>query len=722
MSKQLLPICVVLVLASSQAATAQAPDSSRIKGLKTVTITAQKPLIRQETDRLIYDLQADPDSKGSNLLEIMRKVPYLSLDAAGNILLKGNSSYRILINGKPSGMLEKDPSQLLRTIPASTIQQIEVITTPPARYDGEGLTGIINIITIKRKTNGYNGTLNLSERLPANGPGSGASFALKSGKLGISAFGGASKSGLPHARNDMQRGSAGRLPAYLEQAGDNRTNRKSAYFGTEISFETDSLHLLTAQFNVNGNNSDGSGFLFSDLNNNQTILQRYYLNSTNEGKGNGLDAGINYQISSKKNKNNLLTFSYRYATNGRKQQYQQLFTETINYPVPGYRQTNNENFREHAVQADYVRTFRKLSMEAGMKGIWRNNSSNFGYEYYQPSTGKFEPDTSSNSFNGNQDVFSVYNTYTFSAKKWDIKGGIRVEQTFMNATFQSDSIHLNNQFFNIIPSLTINRKLNNTSALNLGISRRLKRPNIYRLNPFTDRSNPSGESSGNPRLRPISMTNFQLSYSLSGKVSVNTSISYAFVNNMFMEITDFDTARYITRTTIENNVKGGAVDFDYSMNYPIVPWLSLNINSHATYISVKGGTNETTYVKLNRWIYSLNTSTSFRLNKGWRLSAALHVASRNQISIQAYSNGLISSSFGFNKELIKDKLSCAASINNPFTQYRYNRTTLTGILFTQNTSTQEYFRTINMSVNYNVGKLRQGIKKNKRGIKNDDGN
>lgn len=722
MKKQLLPIYAVLLFSGSLTTMAQAPDSSRIKGLKTVTVTGQKPLIRQETDRLIYDLQADPDSKGSNVLEIMRKVPYLSLDAAGNILLKGNSSYRIMINGKPSGLLEKDPSQLLRTIPASTIQQIEVITTPPARYDGEGLTGIINIITIKRKADGYNGTINLSERFPANGPGSGASFALKSGKLGISAFGGASKSDQPHARSNMQRTSLGKSPSYLEQDGDKRSSRKSAYLGTEISFEVDSLHLLTAQFNISGNNSNGNGSLLSDLSISNTTFQQYYLNSTDKGKGNGMDAGINYQIGSRKNKNNLLTFSYRYMTNGREQQYQQTFTDTVNYFIPGYRQNNNETFREHTVQADYVHSFRKFSMEAGVKGVWRNNRSDFQYEYYQPSSGKFEPDPSSSSFNGNQDVFSIYNAYTISTNKWDVKGGVRIEQTFMNAVFHSDSARQDRQFFNIIPSLIINRKLNTNSALNLGITQRLKRPNIYRLNPFTDRSNPSSESSGNPRLEPITITNFQLSYSWSGKISINSSVSYAFVNNMFMEITSFDTARYITLTTIENNVKGGVIDIDNSINYPIVRWLNLNINSHATYISLKGGASEAASVRLNRWMYSVNTSTSFRLNKGWRLNAAMSIISRSQASLQTYTNALISTSFGFNKDLIKDKLSCAATINNPFTQYRYNRTTLTGTLFAQNTDTQEYFRTVNMSLNYNFGKLRQGIKKNKRGIKNDDGN
>jgi outer membrane receptor protein involved in Fe transport len=512
------------------------------------------------------------------------------------------------------------------------------------------------------------------------------------------------------------------LPALLEQEGDKRTASESAYLGTEISFEADSLHLLTVQFNINGNSSDGKGSLLSDLDNSNVTREHYYLNSTEESTRNGMDAGINYQISSRKNKNNLLTFSYRYMTNGRDHTNLQAFGDTVNYHVPGYRQTNNESFREHTAQIDYVRVFRKFSMEAGVKGIWRNNSSDFQYAYYQPSSGQFEPDTASNSFNGNQDVFSIYNAYTCSAGKWDIKGGVRIEQTFMNARFQSDSVRLHQQFFNVIPSLIINRKLNNNSSLNLGISQRLKRPNIYRLNPFTDQSNPAGESSGNPGLRPINITNFQLGYSWSGKVSINTSISYAFFNNMFMDITSFDTARYITRTTIKNNVRGGGLGFDYSLNYPVVRWLNLNINGNANYISLREGANETAPATLNRWMYYVNVATSFRLPKGWRLNAALNIVSRSQVSLQAYTNAVTGTSFGFNKDLIKDKLSCAATVYNPFTQYRYSLTTLNGSLFAQETRTQEYFRTVNMSVNYNFGKLRQGIKKNKRGIKNDDGN
>ena len=707
-------VCSMALLAAHLTTYAQTADTMRSRGLKTVTVTGQKPLIRQEVDRLIYDLQADPDSKGSNLLEIMRKVPFLSVDASGNLLLKGNSSYKVLVNGKESGMFERDPSMILRTIPASTIQHIEVITTPPSKYDGEGLTGIINIVTIKRKADGYNGTVNISERFPANGPGMGASFAMKEGKLGISAYGGAGYSYLPHARNNMERSSYAKIPVTLLQEGDRHNHRNSGYFGTELSFTIDTLHLLTAQFNCNSNGGEGEEQLLSRMISGDHISQQYFMHSNNDNHGNGMDAGINYQITSARHKNNLITFSYRYATNGREQAYQQQFTNAINYDIPGYMQNNDERFREHTLQADYVRSFKNFSMEAGAKGIWRSNYSDYLNAYAAA-------DPITNGFDGQQRVFSVYNAYTFSSRRWDIKAGLRAEQTFMEASWQEDSARLHKQFFNLIPSVVINRKFSNNSSLNLGLSRRLKRPNIYKLNPFKDRSNPSQESSGNPALRPILTTNIQLGYSWSGKLSFNAAVSYAFVRNMFMEITSYDTARDITTTTIENNVRGGGLGFDYNINYPVTKWMNLSINGNAVYLSLDGASNASP-IELHRWIYSVNGNASVRLNKGWKINAALNVAGRNQVSLQATTNAVTTTSLGCSKDLIKDKLTCSATISNAFQAYRQNRTTLTDELFTQYNNTQEYFRTVNMSINYNFGRLKQAIQKNRRGIRNDDGN
>ncbi|ACU60108.1 outer membrane beta-barrel protein [Chitinophaga pinensis] len=706
--------CSIPLLHVSLTSQAQTADTLRSRGLKTVTVTGQKPLIRQEVDRLIYDLQADPDSKGSNLLEIMRKVPFLSVDASGNLLLKGNSSYKVLINGKESGMFERDPAMVLRTIPASTIQHIEVITTPPSKYDGEGLTGIINIVTIRRKADGYNGTINISERFPANGPGAGGSFAMKEGNLGISVYGGAGYDRRPHARNDMQRTAYAKVPITLLQEGDRHNHRSNGYFGTELSYAVDTLHLLTAQFNFNAYGGAGEDQLLSRMISGGNVNQQYAMHSSNNNHGNGMDAGINYQITSPEHKNNLITFSYRYATNGRKQAYEQQFTATINYDISGYLQDNDEQFREHTLQADYVRTFRYFSMEAGVKGIWRSNYSDYLNAY-------LSADPVSNGFDGQQRVFSVYNAYTFSSKHWDLKAGLRAEQTFMEASWQSDSVRLHKQFLNLIPSVVINRKLGNNSSLNLGISRRLKRPNIYKLNPFKDRSNPSQESSGNPALRPTLTTNVQLGYSWSGNLSFNAAVSYAFLNNMFMEITSYDTARNITTTSIENNVRGSGLGFDYTINYPVTKWLNLGINGNAVYLSLDGASNAAP-IALHRWNYAINGNASVRLNKGWKLNTSLNITGRNQASLQATNNAVTAITIGGSKDLIKDKLTCSAGISNPFQAYRQNRTALSDKLFTQYNNTQEYFRTVNVSINYNFGRLKQAIQKNRRGIRNDDGN
>jgi hypothetical protein len=126
--------------------------SAATKELQTVSVTASKQIIKQEIDRLAYDVQADPDSKALTVMEMLRKVPMVTVDGDDNIQLQGSSSYRIFINGKPSALMINNPKDVLRSMPANTVQKIEIITTPPAKYDSEGLAGIINIITTKKTT------------------------------------------------------------------------------------------------------------------------------------------------------------------------------------------------------------------------------------------------------------------------------------------------------------------------------------------------------------------------------------------------------------------------------------------------------------------------------------------------------------------------------------------------------------------------------------------
>jgi len=689
-------------------------------GLKEVVIVARKPIIKQEVDRISYDLQADPESKANSLLEMIRKVPYLSLDANGNILLKGNGSFKILLNGKPSGIIERNPSEVMRSIPASTIQRIEVITTPPAKYDAEGLTGIINIVTIKRTANGYNGSVNLNERFPVGGPGIGTSFSVKQKKFGISGYGGASLYNTPDTKNSISRTTYGTSTTDLEQNGSWHSDSRNGYLGTDISYEIDSLNLVTTQFNIYGNRSTGSGNQGTLLSDPGGLLQSYDLENDNRNSGHGMDAALNYQLGFRNNKNRFLTFSYRYFGFINKRNTGIALFNKTNFTEPDYRQASKENIAERTFQVDYVTQVRNLQIEAGLKGILRNNKSDFEHFHFNEATNVFEQDSSlTNNFRNTQNVFGAYNSYQYNSEKWDIKGGIRMEQTVIDADFISTSSKVNQNYFHVIPSIAINRKFKDHSTLNLGFSPRIKRPGINRLNPFVDRSNPNFESTGNPSLHPIVIYNMQLSYGLSKKTSVNVGVDYSFANNIDNQVYIFDPATGITRITYENVDKGSRLAFNYNISYPITKEWNIMSNGNIAYFWNTGLINGK-LVENNIFTQYVSVSTGYRLGNAWQFNANLNIISRNPSTLQGVSNALISSAFSVTKDLIKDKFSFSAAANNPFTKYRHNRTEIFGPGFTEVNDTREYYRGFNFSLNYRFGKLRENIKKNIISIRNDD--
>src|SRR5579863_6036287 len=216
-----------------------------VKSLKEVAVVSQRPLIQQKPGKLIYDMQADPESKAKSLLDMLHKIPFITVDAQDNVSLKGNTNFKVFINGRPSAMMDNNLTAVLRTMPASSVQRIEVITNPPAKYDAEGVGGIINIITVKNVDNGYRGNINTSERFPNGGPNAGGGFTMKDGKFGINVYAGAG------IYNDLQTNfsntqqSTGSDLTLLMQDGYKHNNSRNGYMGTELSYEVDSLHLLS---------------------------------------------------------------------------------------------------------------------------------------------------------------------------------------------------------------------------------------------------------------------------------------------------------------------------------------------------------------------------------------------------------------------------------------------------------------------------------------------
>jgi len=688
--------------------------------LKEVSITSIKPIIKQKADRIIYDLQADPESKTNSVLGMLHKIPYLSLDGNENILLKGNSSFKVLINGKPSASVENNLNTVLKSMPASTIERIEVITTPPSKYDGEGLAGIINIITFKKINDGYSGSLNTNGNFPVGGPGAGGSFTAKSGKFVISAFGGANMADNPQISNTNNRVSTGTNSTSLIQNGSNKSNNKNAYFGTEMSFEVDSINLISAQLNMNGSRSNGHRLQNSGLSRNTGIIESYNLLDDNKGTSYGLDAAINYQLGFKSVKNRFLTFSYQFSDNRNNHNDNIAITQPVNFNTPDYTQTDRQKFNEHTLQLDFATPVKKVNIEAGIKAIMRNSNSDFGYNTFDNITGQFGADPAlSNQYTNKQSVFSAYNSYQINLNSWNIQAGIRLEGTVIRANFISDNTLADQNYVNLLPSIALGKNFSDHSSMNFGFSERIRRPSINRLNPYIDRSNPSFESTGNPNLRPVLINDIQIGYSRNAKFSLNIGLDYSFMNKLDLQVVSFDPSTQITRTSYANTGKSSSAGSSISMSYPFTKVYNVSLNGNVIYLWLRGDANGQ-IVNNNRLMYYFSLSNGFNFNKGWAVNADLNMISRNPTGLQGYSNGFVATALSINKELIKNKLGFAAQIKNPFTKFRNNIAHTFGPDFNQLYTSTDYFRSFGISLNYKFGGLHDGVSKSRKTIRNND--
>lgn len=691
-----------------------------LNDLKEVKITASRPIIQQKADRIIYDLQADPESNANSVLGMMHKIPYITLDARDNVQLKGNSSFKVLINGKPSASVESNLNAILKSMPASTIEKIEVITIPPSKYDGEGLAGIINIITVKKISDGYAGTLNANESFPVGGPGVGGSFTAKTGKFGISAYGGARIVNNPQTSFINSRETFNAAPISLLQQGYRGSNNKTAYFGTEMSYAVDSLHLFSAQLNGFDYHSNDHMMLSSNLSAKTGIQQAYDLLNNNKGTSLGMDAAINYQLGFRAIKNRLLTFSYQFSDNRNNRDGSVAISNPLNFTTPDYLQNDEQNFNEHTLQVDFVTPVKQVNIEAGIKGILRTNNSDFGYKSFDYASGLFEQNlTLSNQYANKQNVFSAYNSYQVNLKNWNINVGVRVEETVIMADFISNNTTADQKYFNVLPSIAIGKTFSDQSSLNFGFSERIRRPGIDRLNPYVDRSNPNFETTGNPNLRPVLLNDIQAGYSSNKKLSVNLGLDYSFMNNLDLRVSNFDPITQITINTYSNAGKAQSLGSNLSLSYQVNKAYSVSLNGNVMYLWLQG-MSDGVIVHNDRMMYSVALSNSFRFNKGWVVNADLNIVSRNPTGLQGNSNGFVGTAISVNKKLIKNKLGFAVQVNNLFTGYRNKVTRTFGPDFNQLYISRDYYRTFAFSLNYKFGSLNDGINKSRTSIKNND--
>lgn len=676
--------------------------------IKEVVINAKKPLIKTKIDGLIYNIQSDPESKSKNLLEMIKKLPYLSLDINENILFKGNTNFKILINGKETQLLTNNPKDFLKNIPASTIQNIEIITNPSSKYDAEGASGIINIITTKKMKDGYNASVNLGTRFPKQEQNAGFSLNIQQKKLGISAYGGGFFKRSPETDYKNFQQTATNV---LEQNGRTSGNGNGGYFNVNASYEIDSLKLLNVQLGSNFANNKSKDFIDSYFFQ-QNILNENN-NSTNNSasNGKGFEASANYQIGFKNDKSQFLTLSYSFNNYDYKIASITDFQDKITDASSRIAQNNDNQNSENTFQLDFVKNIKKISLETGLKAILRTNNSQY--------TSIPENLMNSDEFFNNQNIYGAYFSTKFNLYGWDFQTGLRLESTDTKVNFTSTDTKIVQNYFNLIPNISVGKNWKEYHGISFGFSQRIKRPGIIRLNPFVNQSNPYFEIAGNPYLKSVVNNDLMANYSYNHKINLNFGLGYSFSNKIDLKVSTYDPATNITKTTFENSSKVSRLGLDFNINYPVTKKLTLSVNGNVANFYINGKVNEV-FVEKNIFTYYMYLSTNYQFKNNWNINSSLDINSKMPAGLQSTTNAFTGSSFSFSKIILDNQLSFSAYINNPFSKFRKAVTETIGTDFYQSNYVSDFYRSFGLNITYKFGKLKDEIKSTKRKIQNND--
>ena len=519
-----------------------------------VEIVAQKPLVKADIDKIEYNVQDDPDAQSNSVLEMLRKVPLVTVDGEDNIQVNGSSSFKVYVNGKPNNMMSNNPTEVLKSMPANSIKHIEVITNPGPKYDAEGVGGILNIVTVGSGLEGYTATF--SANVSNRGAGGGAFGTIKSGKLTVSARYNYNyndqprnySSGSQHVTSEAVTENS----SNLDYDGSNKGHGSFQSGSMEASYEIDTLRLVTMSFGLwgGGNKSNGSTDYIATFPENINAAPIYSYSAFNRSKSSwySIDGGVDYQRLFKV-KDRMLTFSYKINT---RPQTSDSYTE---YEIDkGYnpdwadylkrlRNLHNDgeqNTTEHTFQADYTTPIGKLhTLEAGAKYILRNNSSEDD-RFDADDTGKYEYNKEQSShYKHLNDIIAAYLGYGLKVKRLSGRLGVRYEHTIQDVKYLvGRGEDFTKNFDDVVPSASIGYKLTDMSNLRLGYNMRIYRPGIWYLNPYLNDTDPSYISQGNSELDSEKSHAFNLSYSnFTQKFNINLSARYSFTNNSIENVT-----------------------------------------------------------------------------------------------------------------------------------------------------------------------------------------
>ena len=690
--------------------------------LKAGTVTAMRTLVKMEVDKMTYNVEDDVDSKTSTVLDMLRKVPMVSVDGQDKISVNGSSSFLVYVDGKPNQMLSQNASTIFKMMPANSVKNIEVITNPGVKYDAEGVGGVLNITTNKEVTGGSSmsegvyGTV--TGMASTRGGGVGAAVSMQKGKFAMSLNGNVMYNAINNTGVEMERVQEGGMTMKTSTT----TNMKMpiGLLNGSASYEIDSLNLVSATVGVMHTGIHNTSGLTNTLIAYPGASTISY-NGTTSGVNtiNNISASADYQHLWADVPGRSFVLSYQFnAAPSVNNSLNTFDTASIaGFDLTDRKSDGLTGSTDHTVQADFTTPLGSLhTLSTGAKYLSRHNSSDQTDYLWDGSAYVVNP-LSSLRYDFYNRIAAAYTELEGKYGAFGLKAGVRYEHTWQSYSASNlEPFHVN--YGNLVPSASLQWSPSMTQNIGISYNMRISRPGISYLNPYVNTSDPTALSYGNPDLDTERGHNISLVYNFySPVVMINATLRHSFTGNGIESYSFYD------EDNLLNTTYGNIVS---SRNTGLNGFVMINPGSK-TRIMLNGGVG---YADLRSaqlgqqnsgWNYNILVGVQQTLPWDLRLSANVITMGRT-ISLQGWSTGMSLGTLGLTKSFLDDRLSLSLSGIVPLAKdFKMNMNSHTrGTGFTTDMSTTIPMGAVTFQISWSFGKQgNYSAKKARRSIEND---
>ena len=558
--------------------------------LEEVRVVGQMDVLKSGIDKKVYNVAEDISVRGGTANDILNRLPSVEVDQDGHVMLRGEGTVTILIDGRPSSLSGGNGKTLLDALPAGSIERIEIVTNPSAKYDPDGTSGIINIVLKKNKLKGFNGAIstNLGSGDLTGGNVAEGNASLSYRNSWFNLYGTYNARYLDGYRNNT---------SYIKQTFSDGSQNIVDQYRTGTDLNAGHTFRVGADFNLKARNTlgvsgtgnigirDRTGDLWNNIfDETQTQIQLWQRTSFDPSQQQNFDFNLNYKWDLKDERGNLIFDVNRSIGNEKIQGFYQ-----NNFYNPADSSTGIQSFEKQqlsnveknnitSAQLDFTYLMPKINarIETGGKAILRNQQVNTYSETLENSTNTYFQDTLANfNYKYDEQIFGIYGIWGQQLGKFKYQAGLRAEQAYQIPNLLSDTIRIVNDYFKVFPSAHIRYGFTPKSEISLSYSKRITRAASSDLNPFTSYSDPFNLRKGNPYLNPEFIDSYDLAYSFESK-KFNLSVSSYFRRNTgvitrFKEFYDNNTSAITFRNISETNSLGNELVLVYK---PTAAWRS----------------------------------------------------------------------------------------------------------------------------------------------------